>query len=86
MSNSTGTFTLVEYDYYNGAGTEKRMMVETSVTWGRKMGRCNYQQFTKNGEIFTRARFRAWLKKYSPSTDLSIADQLPTTVWWLSDK
>ncbi len=86
-SNSRGTFTLKEYDYFLGDGdkTEPRMMVETCVTWDRKFGRCDRRSFSKYGEIHTRARFRAWLRKYSPS-DLAIADQLPTSVWWEGSK
>ena len=85
-SNSRGTFTLKEYDYFNGEGSDPRMMVETCVMWDRKMGRCDMRTFSKDGEIHTRARFRAWLRKYCPYTDLAIADQLPTSVWWEGSK
>ena len=86
MSNSIGKFKLVEYAYYNGEGDEPRNKVETTVVWDQDFGRCNRQTFSKQGEIYTRARFRAWLKKYSPYTDLAIADQLPTSVWWEGNK
>ena len=84
-SNSRGSYELVEYDYFVGDGSEPRMMVKTNVTWDRKFGRCDMRSFSKQGEIYIRARFRAWLKKYSPA-DLAIADQLPTSVWWEGNK
>ncbi len=86
-SNSRGTFKLIEYDYFIGDGdkTEIRLRAETSVTWDRKFGRCDRRSFTKYGEIYTRARFRAWLRKYFPN-DLAEADKLPTSVWWERDK
>lgn len=82
MSNATGTFEIVEYRDDMDDVEIIRKMAKTSVCWSRSFGRCNRRDYGKNGEIFTRAKFRAWLKKYSPYTDLSVADQLPTKVWW----
>ena len=83
MSNSTGTFEIVEYRDDMDDVEITRKMAKTTVRWSRSFGRCNRVDYGKGGEIYTRARFRAWLKKYSPSTDLSIADQLPTKLWWI---
>lgn len=80
--SATGTFEIIEYRDDMDNVEIVRKMAKTQVRWSRSFGRCNLQYFSKSGEIYTRARFRAWLKKYRPYDDLSIADQLPTKVWW----
>jgi hypothetical protein len=82
MSNATGFFEIVEYRDDMDDVEITRKMAKTTVRWSRSFGRCNRRDYAKGGEIYTRAKFRAWLKKYEPYTDLSVADQLPIKVWW----
>ena len=85
--NATGEYEFKEYRDDQDDVEVIRLMAITTVQWSRSFGRCNLQHFNKSGEIYTRARFKAWLKKYKPFMRADERDavslRLPTKVWFL---
>ena len=78
-------YQLVEYQY-NASGAS-RVMAKTSTSWTRELGNCNTQTFHRSGDIYTQARFKAWLKKYQPYMTVDQREEevekLPKKVWFL---
>ena len=81
-------YELIEFDYLDPDTKENvvRLMVKTEVSWGRTFGRCDHRIFYRSGEIYTQARFRAWLKKNLPYMPAKMREtevaKLLKKVWW----
>jgi hypothetical protein len=60
------------------------VVAKTTTSWSRSFGKCKRQDFSRQGEIFTRGRLLAWAKKYGVKVSPEVAAAFPTKVWWLS--